>query len=187
MQSRHDFVETDVSLGPRTQLVLDAHQIPYAAGSFDAVVVQAVLEHVLNPQQCVAEIHRVLRTGGLVYADTPFMQQVHGGPYDFTRFTRSGHRMLFRAFDEVDSGASSGPGTALGWAWQYLWLSLAGNNGTMQLAAKTFARFTGFWMKYLDGLAGQHPRALDGACGLYFIGRRADGELTDRQILAYYR
>src|SRR5207237_664581 len=31
----------------------------------------------------------------LVLGDTPFMQQVHEGAYDFTRFALSGHRWLF--------------------------------------------------------------------------------------------
>jgi SAM-dependent methyltransferase len=39
--------------------------------------IQAVLEHALDPPVVVAEIYRVLKPGGLVYADTPFMQRVH--------------------------------------------------------------------------------------------------------------
>ncbi len=81
--------------------------------SFDGVICQAVLEHVLDPYRCVEEIHRVLRPNGLVYAETPFMQQVHGGTHDFTRFTHLGHRRLFRKFAEVDSGVVCGPGMAL--------------------------------------------------------------------------
>jgi len=57
---------------------------------FDAVWIQAVLEHVLDPVRVVAEIHRVLRPGGLVYSEIPFMQEVHEGAYDFTRFRLSG-------------------------------------------------------------------------------------------------
>jgi len=74
-----ELVETDVSFGPRTRLICDAHDIPFAQNSFDGVIVQAVLQHVVDPYRCVDEIHRVLKEDGLVYADTPFMQQVHGG------------------------------------------------------------------------------------------------------------
>ena len=52
----------------------------------------------LSPPSLQLEIDRVLRLGGLVYAETPFMQHVHEGPYDFTRFTESGHRYLFLPF-----------------------------------------------------------------------------------------
>src|SRR4051812_5240291 len=50
-----ELVETDVVLGPRTQIVCDAHALPFADETFDGVVAQAVLEHVLDPVRCVAE------------------------------------------------------------------------------------------------------------------------------------
>ena len=118
-----EFVESDVYLGPRTSLVCDAHWIPFEDGSFDGVIAQAVIEHVADPAACAAEIHRVLKPRGLIYADTPFMQQVHAGAHDFTRFTHLGQRRLFRKFDEVSSGPTCGPGMALAWAYQYFLLS----------------------------------------------------------------
>jgi uncharacterized protein YbaR (Trm112 family) len=107
---RLQLVERDIYSGPRTAIVFDAHDIPFRDGSFDAVVAQAVLEHVVDPYRCVEEIARVLRPEGLVYAETPFMQQVHGGAYDFTRFTLLGHRRLFQRFQELDGGMAVGPG-----------------------------------------------------------------------------
>lgn len=95
-----NFVESDVYLSERTALVCDAHDIPFEDQTFDGVIVQAVLEHVPDPGRCVEEIHRVLKKQGVVYADTPFMQQVHAGGYDFTRFTHMGQRCLFRKFEE---------------------------------------------------------------------------------------
>ena len=56
----------------------------------------------------------MLKDDGLVYAETPFLQQVHGGPYDFTRFTHLGHRRLFRKFIELESGATAGAGAGTG-------------------------------------------------------------------------
>src|SRR5262249_7129131 len=106
----------DVYGSSLTQFIADAHQIPPATGSVDAVVVQAVLEHVLDPQQVANEIHRVLRREGLVYAETPFLQHVHAGAYDFVRYTCSGHRYLFRAFEEISAGPVAGPGTQLLWS-----------------------------------------------------------------------
>lgn len=181
-----EIVESDVSFGPRTQIVIDAHRIPYCDESFDCVIAQAVLEHVVDPQRCVAEIHRVLRPSGLVYAETPFMQQVHGGPYDFTRFTRSGHRRLFRRFSELASGMTGGPGTALAWSYQYLLLAIFGYTERAQLLVKAAARLTGFWLKYLDYVAAPNPRAIDAASGVYFIGRKAEIAIDDRDLIAYY-
>lgn len=52
----------------------------------------------VNPYRCINEVYRVLNENGIVYASTPFMLQVHMGKFDFTRFTHSGHRRLFRNF-----------------------------------------------------------------------------------------
>ncbi|HEY5140862.1 MAG TPA: methyltransferase domain-containing protein, partial [Methylococcales bacterium] len=120
-----ELVETDVSFGPRVTMICDAHDLPFVDGSFDVVIAQAVLEHVVDPFRCVSEFYRVLRDDGLIYAETPFMQQVHGGKYDFMRFTYRGHRRLFRNFEEIQAGIIGGPGMALAWSWQYFLRSFA--------------------------------------------------------------
>jgi SAM-dependent methyltransferase len=171
----------DVHGSPLTQFIADAHQIPLSARSVDAVVVQAVLEHVIDAERVVAEIHRVLRPGGLVYAETPFMQQVHAGAYDFRRFTSSGHRWLFRHFEEIEAGAVAGPGTALLWSLDHLVRGLARS----QLAGR-IARGMFFWLRALDGLVPE-PFALDAASACYFLGRRSTAEMHPREVVGYYR
>ena len=181
-----DLVESDVSFGPRTSLVCDAHQLPLADGSVDAVVVQAVLQALVDPQACVAEIHRVLRPGGYVYAETPFMQQVFGARFDFTRYTQLGHRRLFRDFEEVRSGPVCGPGMALAWSYQYFLLSFFEGARTRTFV-KGFARLTAFWLKYFDFLLIDRPGGIDAASGVYFLGRRSDSPLPDGELIAQYR
>ena len=95
-EPRLELVETDVSFGPRTQLICDAHEIPFTTACFDAVILQAVIQHLVDPSKCVDEVHRVLKPNGLLYAETSFLQQVVLGRYDFVRFTYLGHRRLFR-------------------------------------------------------------------------------------------
>jgi uncharacterized protein YbaR (Trm112 family) len=185
-QHAFDLVESDVSLGPRTMLICDAHDIPFEDGSFDGVIVQAVLEHVVDPFRCVAEIHRVLDTQGLVYAETPFMQQVHGGPYDFMRFTHLGHRRLFRMFEEIDSGAVCGPGMALAWSYQYFLMSFSARRIPRALA-RGVARFTCFLLKYVDDYLIDKPGAIDAASGFYFLGRKAEQALPDRDLVKLYK
>ena len=179
-------VESDVELGPRPAVVFDAHDIPFEDDSFDGVIVQAVLEHVADPTRCVSEIARVLRPHGVIYAETPFMQQVHEGAYDFTRYTHLGHRRLMRDFEEIDSGVACGPGMALAWAWRYFLLSFARTRQT-RLVATAVARGTAFWLKYFDGFLAERPGAYDAASGFYFIGRLSPQRLTDRQLVHLYR
>jgi ubiquinone/menaquinone biosynthesis C-methylase UbiE len=171
----------DIYSSALTQFIADAHRIPLADESVDAVVVQAVLEHVLEPSQVVTEIHRVLRRRGLVYAETPFMQQVHAGPYDFVRYTSSGHRYLFRAFEEIAAGPVAGPGTQLLWSVDHLVRGLLRS----ELAGK-LARGLFFWLRHLDRLV-PGAFAMDDASAYYFLGRRADREMTPEEIVSYYR
>lgn len=173
---RIELVGTDVYASDNTTLVCDAHELPFADESFDGVIIQAVLEHVLDPARVAAEIHRVLRPGGLLYADTPFMQQVHEGAYDFTRFTMSGHRWLFRKFVELDSGVVGGPGIALLWSIRYFLRSLG-------LGPKLVAVLTAafFWLRLLDRFADPNLAA-DAASGLYFLGTKGGRELSPNEM-----
>jgi len=181
-----ELVESDVLFGPRTMLICDAHDIPFEDGVFDAVVVQAVLEHVVDPYRCSEEIYRVLKEGGIVYAETPFMQQVHGGRYDFTRFTYLGHRRLFRRFEEIDSGATCGPGMALAWSYQYFLLSFT-TSRILRTLLIVFARLTSFYLKYFDYYLINRPGAFDAASGYYFLGRKSEQVLSDRALIRLYR
>jgi SAM-dependent methyltransferase len=182
-----DLVETDVARGPRTAIVCDAHFLPFADGVFDAVVCQAVLEHVADPPRVAAEMRRVLRTGGLMYSEIPFMQQVHEGAHDFTRYSLTGHRRLFRDFDEIDSGATAGPGMALGWALRAFAIGLVGGRRGARAAANLLVTLTAFWLKYLDRLLLRDAAGLDGASGTYFLGRASSARTSDRDIVAGYR
>jgi len=175
-----DVIGTDIYTSRHIELMADGHSLPFKDGVFHGIVIQAVLEHVLDPPVVVAEMHRVLAPRGLVYAETPFMQQVHMAAYDFTRFTPSGHRWLFRRFEQLDAGTIGGPGLSLFWSLRYFIRALTRSDKVATALAMPF-----FWLRYLDRLA--DPRfASDGANGVYFIGRRSERSLRPRQMLAYY-
>jgi SAM-dependent methyltransferase len=178
-------VNCDISMTRSTHVIGDAHRLPFESSFFDGVVVQAVLEHVLDPARCVGEIHRVLKPSGLVYAETPFMQPVHGGRYDFTRFTYLGHRRLFRDFEEIAAGPGGGPASSFAWSYEYFLLGLVPFERS-RLVVKAFARLSAFWLKYLDLIIQNHPRSFDAAWGFYFLGRRSDHSLSDRDLIALY-
>lgn len=174
-----EVVGTDVYPSPNIALICDGHKLPFADASFDAVVIQAVLEHVVSPDRVATEVHRVLKPAGLVFAETPFMQQVHEGAYDFTRFTMSGHRWLFRGFEEIDAGSVLGPGTALLWSIAYYVRSIGLGQRAATLITALF-----FWVRKLERPG--RP-ALDSASGLYFIGAKSADTMHPNQLPAYYR
>lgn len=179
-------VESDVSFGPRTMMIFDAHDIPFEDESFDGVIIQAVLEHVADPYRCSEEIYRVLNDHGVVYAETPFIQQVHFGAYDFTRFTHLGHRRLFRRFEEIDSGAVCGPGMALAWSYQYFLVSFT-TSRILKAFLRDFASLTSFYFKYFDSYLINKPGTFDAASGYYFMGRKSEQILSDRDLIKIYK
>ena len=181
-----EIIETDVSFRPRTNIICDAHDLPFKSNSIDCVVAQAVLEHVVDPYRCVGEIHRVLKKDGLVYVETPFMQQVHMGRYDFTRFTPLGHKRLFRQFREIKNGLVAGPGTALAWAYRYFLVSFFESKKLVNLVT-AFARFTSFFLKYFDYYLADKPGSYDAASCLYFLGKKSKKLLTDEELLKSYK
>jgi SAM-dependent methyltransferase len=63
-------------------------QSNFAAGSFDVVVLGAVLEHLYNPDQIIKEISRILRPGGALFVDVPNEQGLYyfiGNTYERVR------------------------------------------------------------------------------------------------------
>lgn len=184
---RLDVIETDVAIGPRTQVVCDAHDLPFADATFDAVVIQAVLEAVVDPRRVASEIHRVLRPDGLIYSEAPFMQQVHEGMFDFNRFTHLGHRLLWRDFDELRSGAQCGPGMALLWSLEYFLLSFAGGSRILRGAVSRLVSLFGFWLKYFDDFLVRGPGGIDAASGTFFLGRRRDTPIPYREIVRAFK
>jgi SAM-dependent methyltransferase len=180
-------IRTDIVYSKKVDVLCDAHDLPFSDESFDVVVIQAVLEHVIDPFKCVEEIHRVLKLGGIVYAETPFMQQVHLGRYDFMRFTHVGHRGLFRKFEEIESGVVGGPGMALAWSIKYFFATLAGNFKPMGWLLEIALPFFTFYLKYIDRLLIQKPGSLDAASGFFFLGFKSEITLSDLEVCKTYR
>lgn len=176
-------LQSDVAFGPGVHVIADAHDLPFEDAAFDLVIAVAVLEHVADPQRCVAQIHRVLAPGGHVYAVTPFLQPVHMGAHDFTRFTPIGHRRLFRHFDEVAAGVALGMGSVLAYTFSAALLSVSAARA-WRLPARFLGLLASPLLRQLDGVL---RHGADAAGGCWFLGvRRAGGPVTDRALVATY-
>ena len=176
-----DILDFDIYDSAHVNLIADAHQIPVKDSYFDVVIIQAVLEHVLNPQKVVSEITRVLKDNGIVYAETPFIQQVHEGPYDFTRFTESGHRYLFRNYSLISSGYTAGAGSSLIWTLDFFFSGLFRTR-----TAGKITRILFFWLRFFDKLI-PAPFNTDAACGVYFMGTKSSAPMHNKQIITHYK
>jgi SAM-dependent methyltransferase len=88
-------INTEVFNYPTTDVVCDGDHLPFKDNSFDLVLSLAVLEHVKNPWTHAKEMLRVLKPGGILYADVPFLQPYHGYPHHYYNMTTAGVRNLF--------------------------------------------------------------------------------------------
>lgn len=82
--------------GTRPQIFGDAQCLPILANSMDSVLLLDVLEHLPKPEDCINEIRRVLKPGGKLILQVPFVYPIHDAPLDFQRWTIYGLRELAR-------------------------------------------------------------------------------------------
>ncbi|OSM02237.1 class I SAM-dependent methyltransferase [Magnetofaba australis] len=96
----------DFDPAARAHLLLDAHRLPFADASFDAILTTAVIEHLQNPFLAFYEMSRVLKPGGRIIATGSFWESWHGG--SCFHFTPEGLHQLCQhaglALDDIWSG-----------------------------------------------------------------------------------
>lgn len=83
-------------LNERAAVLYDGKSIPFEDSTFDAVVLFEVFEHVFNPDELLAEIHRVLKLGGKIFLTVPFVWAEHEQPYDYARYSSFGLQHVLR-------------------------------------------------------------------------------------------
>ncbi|MBF0161866.1 MAG: methyltransferase domain-containing protein, partial [Magnetococcales bacterium] len=179
-------VGLDVRWTRSVSLLADATRLPFADCSFDAIVLQGVLEHVLDLFQVEKEVFRTLKAQGLLYCELPFLQPNHGGAFDVTRFTWTGHRRYWRRFEQLQAGACCGPGMALAHMLQQFARALLPFR-FWPIVSDWLTDWLFWWLKYGDGWLSRTPAGLDGASAFYFLGRKSAHPLSDPEILRTYR
>ena len=141
------------------------------------------MEHVIEPAIVIEEIFRVLKPDGIVYAETPFMQQVHEGAYDFNRFTVLGHRYLFKKFKAISIGGNKGSEIVLAWSIKYFIWSLIRNS--------FIAKMSGIMMNIIlrpFGMFISESSLFDSSSGVFFMGLKADNQkLSHKDLIGLYQ
>lgn len=61
----------------------------------DSVISLSVMEHLCEPQIFLGEAYRILKPGGAIILQVPFMWWVHEAPHDYFRYTRYGLEYMF--------------------------------------------------------------------------------------------
>lgn len=117
LERRENVVQIDIFRYPAVDVVGSADCLPFQDNAFDAVISQAVFEHLQYPEWAVSEVRRVLKPGGIAKIDTAFLQPEHGYPHHFYNATETGLLHWFRDFEIQWSGVEpfQHPKWALHW------------------------------------------------------------------------
>jgi SAM-dependent methyltransferase len=94
------YINLEYSRFEEPDLFGDGTKLPFRSNSIDFVYTAAVLEHVADPLAMGREIHRVLKPGGKVLANSAFMQPIHCEGQHFFNLTPYGIDLTFSMFEE---------------------------------------------------------------------------------------
>jgi SAM-dependent methyltransferase len=167
----------DINAGAEVDVVGVAEHLPFANTTFDGVVFQAALEHVEDADRALTEIRRVLRPGGRVLVEVPFMQGYHAAPADYRRFTVTGLQaeLSRHGFAVEETGVAVGPASAMAWiSAEFLALLVSGRSAGAYRVARVFTTWLAWPLKWLDVWLERHEMAHVIASGVWARARRPD-------------
>jgi SAM-dependent methyltransferase len=173
----HNVLNIDVEPLPGVDLVGVAEKLPLGTASCDGAVLQAVLEHVRDADLTLRELHRVLKPGGSLLVEVPFMQGYHPSPGDYRRYTEQGLRaeLADHEFEVDESGVAVGPASAMAWVTaEFLAFLVSGRSEKIYRLARPTFRWLVQPVKYADRWLDGHPMAYTIPSGVWASARRRD-------------
>jgi SAM-dependent methyltransferase len=98
--SADSYIGIDVEVSGRSEETkmpdsyYDGENLPFLDSSIDLIICTEVLEHCLEPEKIVSEMHRCLKPNGIAFITVPSMWGEHEMPFDFRRYMSNGIRKL---------------------------------------------------------------------------------------------
>jgi SAM-dependent methyltransferase len=163
-------INLDIAPFPGMDLVADAHQLPLKSESIGCLYSNAVFEHLARPWIVAEEIYRVVKKNGIICINVPFLNIIHEA-YDFYRYTPQGLREIFRRFEEIESGVSSGPSSFITYFLPE-YISLFFPTSRVRSLVKDLATLLFSPLRYFDYLIKNRERYTFIATSFYFVGRK---------------
>ncbi|NVK04331.1 MAG: methyltransferase domain-containing protein [Flavobacteriia bacterium] len=95
-----DYTTADLD-SPIADISMDIHDIPFEENTFDVVFCNHVLEHVDDDQQCMRELCRILKPGGLAIMQVPWIPEQEMTVEDPSIKDPKERERLFGQYDHV--------------------------------------------------------------------------------------
>ena len=169
------FQNLELFEGEAVDLVGSVENIPSDPEQYDVVVAQEVIEHVADPTTALAEISRVLKPGGMVYLQVPFMIGYHPCPNDYWRFTEQGLLILLKRGGFLPEASGQTVGSATGFyriAVEFFAILFSLPWRKLYIPFKAFFALALYPLKWLDFLFRLSPETHRISGGYFVIGRK---------------
>jgi SAM-dependent methyltransferase len=164
-------INVDIVPGPTIDVCASVERLPFPDEFFDLVVSQELLEHVRDPFRAMQEMRRVVKKGGVIYCQVPFIIGYHPGPTDFWRFTRQGIRELVEKANLECQEVTTAVGAGTGFyriAVEFLAVLASRFAGFLYLPAKGAFALILYPLKWFDPFLSQSPE-VDRIPGGYLV------------------
>jgi len=89
-------IKIEVTDGLLSEIDFEKDRLPYKDQEANTVLSFNVLEHIYNHRFLVAEMRRILKSGGVLSGFVPFLINYHPCPHDYFRYTKES---LFKIFE----------------------------------------------------------------------------------------
>ncbi len=165
----------EIEAGPGIDYVGSAEDIPLPASAVDLVICQEVLEHVAHPRRAAAEFFRVLKPGGRLYLQLPFMIGYHPCPRDYWRFSHEGIEQLVQEAGFVVEQRQEAVGSATGYyrvAVEFFAILFSALAGFLYKPWKAFFALLLYPVKWLDPLLARSPEGGRISGGYFVVCRK---------------
>lgn len=167
---RPNVVTADLARAPNVDLQLDAHSLPLTNECVSRIVLQHVLEHVESPRKVISEAIRVLRPGGRLYVEVPFLFPVHDRA-DYRRWSTAGLTADILPLHVIESGVTVGPWSALAVTARAA-LTHRIQNSYLSTAVDLIAGWILAPVGRLDGFLPAKPETQIGAGAIYVVAEK---------------
>jgi SAM-dependent methyltransferase len=131
-----NLVTQDIYLTPTATLITAPGEarLPFDSATFDVIILDSVLEHVPDPVAMLQEGYRLLKPGGKILGDAPFLQPLHLLPHHYFNFTPFGLQQVAGKaglnLEYVSAEAHQRPEFTLEWMFRRIFETVSPSEAT---------------------------------------------------------